>query len=611
MKHVIDIGSKINGRYKVIGNIGSGGMANVFLAYDPILDREVAVKVLRFDFQNDQAAIRRFQREALASSELVHPNIVSVYDVGEEDGLQYLVMEYVKGTDLKQYIKNHYPIPLEMVVTIMEQILSAISLAHQHRIIHRDLKPQNILIDEFGNVKIADFGIAIALSETSLTQTNTLLGSVHYLSPEQARGSMATRQSDIYALGVILFELLSGKVPFEGESAVSIALKHFQTEIPSVRELNPAIPQALENVILHATAKEATDRYVSAEEMARDISTSLSPLRENEPRFEPQAMIEETKVLTPLPAEPEPVAAVMEEPQEPVTPEQEEEVPVKKGKGKWWFLAFLTVVVIGILLFLAFVRPSSITVPDTTNMTVEEAEKVLTEKQFKVAADREETYDDQIEEGLVVETSPRGNAKAKKGSEVTLIISKGPDKIEIDDYEGLRFTDVEKTLLDLGFKRRNIKVKEEENSDVEVGMIISQNPAGGSTLSPEKDKIEFIISKGVKGFKLRDLTSYSQMDAESYLEEKDLTYEVEREYHDSVPAGYIITQFPPSGRMVDKGDHINLVVSLGPAPQPETTEATVETEAPEPEGNTTTDSSEKDNKKNKPDENKTTDSKES
>ena len=211
---MIDIGSKINGRYKVIGNIGSGGMANVFLAYDPILDREVAVKVLRFDFQNDQAAIRRFQREALASSELVHPNIVSVYDVGEEDGLQYLVMEYVKGTDLKQYIKNHYPIPLEMVVTIMEQILSAISLAHQHRIIHRDLKPQNILIDEFGNVKIADFGIAIALSETSLTQTNTLLGSVHYLSPEQARGSMATRQSDIYALGVILFELLSKwKVP--------------------------------------------------------------------------------------------------------------------------------------------------------------------------------------------------------------------------------------------------------------------------------------------------------------------------------------------------------------------------------------------------------------
>lgn len=185
---MIDIGSKVSGRYKVIRNIGSGGMANVFLARDLILDRDVAVKVLRFDFQDDKSAIRRFQREALAASELVHPNIVGVYDVGEEDGMQYLVMEYVRGTDLKKYIKNHYPMPYENIVIIMRQILSGISLAHQHRIIHRDLKPQNILMDEDGNVKIADFGIAIALSETSLTQTNTLLGSVHYLSPEQARG---------------------------------------------------------------------------------------------------------------------------------------------------------------------------------------------------------------------------------------------------------------------------------------------------------------------------------------------------------------------------------------------------------------------------------------
>lgn len=305
---MIEIGKKLNGRYHIIGSIGSGGMANVYLAHDLILDRDVAVKVLRFDFQNDQAAIRRFQREALAATELVHPNIVSVYDVGEEDGLQYLVMEYVKGMDLKRYIQTHFPIPYSTVVDITQQILSAVAMAHEHRIIHRDLKPQNILIDEHGTVKITDFGIAIALSETSITQTNTMLGSVHYLSPEQARGSMATNQSDIYAVGIILYEMLTGNVPFDGESAVTIALKHFQEEIPSVKMFDPGIPQSLENVVRHATAKDPSDRYKTANEMAEDLYTSLSASRLNEPAWEPTALLGETKVLTPIPediAEPE------------------------------------------------------------------------------------------------------------------------------------------------------------------------------------------------------------------------------------------------------------------------------------------------------------------
>ena len=297
---MIEIGKKLNGRYKIIGNIGSGGMANVFLAHDLILDREVAVKVLRFDFQNDKNAIRRFQREALAATELVHPNIVTVYDVGEEDGMQFLVMEYVKGMDLKRYIQTHYPVPYLQIVDIVQQILSAVALAHQHRIIHRDLKPQNILINEEGVVKITDFGIAIALSETSITQTNSMLGSVHYLSPEQARGSMATNQSDIYAIGIILYEMLTGKVPFDGESAVTIALKHFQDEIPSIRIYDKNVPQSLENVVLKATAKEQADRYKTADEMREDLSTALSPERLNEPRWEPHALNDETRALTPI-----------------------------------------------------------------------------------------------------------------------------------------------------------------------------------------------------------------------------------------------------------------------------------------------------------------------
>ncbi len=247
---MIEPGVVLDERYKLIRTLGEGGMANVYLARDLILDRDVAVKVLRLDLQDDPDTLRRFQREAHATSELVHPNIVAIYDVGEASGQQYLVMEYVQGTDLKKYIVEHFPIPYQRVVEIMTQVLSAVQAAHDHNIIHRDLKPQNILIAQDGTAKISDFGIAVALSDNSMTQTNSLLGSVHYLSPEQARGGMPTKQSDIYALGIILFEMLTGTVPFEGDSAVAIALKHFQEDMPSVRDFDPRIPQALENVVI-------------------------------------------------------------------------------------------------------------------------------------------------------------------------------------------------------------------------------------------------------------------------------------------------------------------------------------------------------------------------
>lgn len=291
-------GYEIGHRYRIIRSLGEGGMANVYLAHDMVLDRDVSVKLLRLDLRDDPSTKRRFHREAMAATQLNDPHIVGIYDVGEDHGLQYMVMQYVKGTDLKAYIKKHYPIPLPQVIDIMEQVLSAVATAHAHGIIHRDLKPQNILIDENKNVKITDFGIAVAVSQDSLTQTNTLMGSVHYLSPEQARGSIATKQSDIYSLGIILFELLTGKVPFEGETAVSIALKHFREEIPSVREQNKEIPQALENVIIKATAKEPAERYSSVNEMAADLKTVLDPQRANEPRLKIQQDDNgETKVL--------------------------------------------------------------------------------------------------------------------------------------------------------------------------------------------------------------------------------------------------------------------------------------------------------------------------
>ena len=299
----MEAGKKLGGRYKIVRHIGSGGMANVYLGHDLILDRPVAIKVLRFDFRNNKDALRRFQREALSATQLIHPNIVGVYDVDEEDEVQYIVMEFIDGTDLKKYIDIQGRVSPEKSIHIMHQVLSAVALAHKNRIIHRDIKPQNILIDNQDRIKITDFGIAVALSETSITQTNTLLGSVHYLSPEQARGSMATSKSDIYALGVVLYELLSGKVPFDGESAVSVALKHFQEPMPFIRDSHPEIPQSLENVILKATAKEPLDRYATCEEMMADLDTCLNEERLHEAPFMPVSLLQETKVLTPLSAE--------------------------------------------------------------------------------------------------------------------------------------------------------------------------------------------------------------------------------------------------------------------------------------------------------------------
>ena len=293
-------GQKINDRYEIIKTIGEGGMANVYLANDTILDRKVAIKVLRGDLSNDEKFIRRFKREALSVSNLSHPNIVEVYDVGEEDGNYYIVMEYIEGKTLKQLLQKRGALTLNEVIDIMTQLTDGLAHAHEAYIIHRDIKPQNIMIEDNGLVKITDFGIAMALNSTQLTQTNSVMGSVHYLPPEQANGKGSTVKSDIYSLGILMYELLTGSVPFEGESAVSIALKHFQNDIPSVRQRHPEIPQPLENVVLKATAKEITDRYKTVNEMYADISTSLNPERANEPIFTPSAMLEETIMMQPL-----------------------------------------------------------------------------------------------------------------------------------------------------------------------------------------------------------------------------------------------------------------------------------------------------------------------
>ncbi|WP_431799439.1 Stk1 family PASTA domain-containing Ser/Thr kinase [Halobacillus andaensis] len=275
----------LNDRYRVNEMIGGGGMANVYLAYDTILDREVAIKVLRLEYGNDEEFIARFHREAQSATSLSHPNIVNIYDVGEEEDIYFMVMEYVDGMTLKQYIQQKSPIETAEAVDIMRQVTSAIAHAHDNGIVHRDIKPQNILIDHYGHAKVTDFGIAMALSATALTQTNSVLGSVHYLSPEQARGGMATKKSDIYSLGIVLFELLTGRLPFSGQSPVSIALKHLQHDTPSLKRWVPDLPQSVENVVLKATAKDPFYRYESVIEMEEDLGTALEPYRADEGVF--------------------------------------------------------------------------------------------------------------------------------------------------------------------------------------------------------------------------------------------------------------------------------------------------------------------------------------
>lgn len=573
-----EIGKKFNGRYLILGNIGSGGMANVFLARDLILDREVAIKVLRYDFLNDQAAIRRFQREMLASTELVHQNIVTVYDAGQEGKTQFLVMEYVKGMDLKRYIQTQYPIPYGRIVDIMQQILSAVSLAHQHRIIHRDLKPQNILIDESDTVKITDFGIAVALSETSITQTNSMLGSVHYLSPEQARGSMATNQSDLYAIGIILYEMLTGKVPFDGESAVTIALKHFQEAIPSVRLYDRHVPQSLENVVLKATAKDPIDRYQSAEEMSADLATALNLNRLNEPVWHPASHVEETRVLPNLTEQNSvvtPVAEVITTPKKAI---EEKAISSKKKvteskpkiKKKLLFLGITALLAIGLAVIVYSVLgggKNEISIPDVSNLSESAARSKLQESGLNVASQTEEITSDKIPEGKVVKTNPEAKAMVQKGREVVLYISTGGRKIKMKDYTNMDYKEAVESLVNLDFNESKIKQTEEYSDTVEKGKIISQTPVANSEVTPDKTSVKFVVSKGVEPIKISDYVGMTINEALLDLSNNGINEsQVKQTQQESdKEAGTILSQTPFAGSSVIPGNTmINFVVSSGP-----------------------------------------------
>lgn len=552
---MLETGKTLNGRYKIQTLIGTGGMAAVYLAKDLILDRLVAIKVLRLDFRQNNDAMRRFRREALSATQLTHPNIVGVYDVGQSQEMNYIVMEYVEGTDLKDYIRQRGALhPIE-AVRIMMQIVSAIAAAHQNRIIHRDIKPQNILIDREGNVKITDFGIAVALSDTSLTQTNTLLGSVHYLSPEQARGGMATIQTDIYALGIVLYELLTGRVPFDGESAVSIALKHFQEPLPPVVNPTAMVPQSLENIVLKATAKDPMNRYRSCYEMFQDLKTCLDSTRLYEKKFVPTSFSGETKVLTPINTQK--VKPIQTSREIPIV-EMDEEKPVKK-KRKWPWVLLLVISVIGIMAF-AFLHssPKEVQVPDVTNLTEAAAKIKLADAKLSVT-DVIPVQSDEVESGKVIETNPKAGSTVKEKSKITIKVSSGKEAVTMKDYRNKTYETARDELKKLGF---TVEKKEENSDSVEAGKVISQSIAPNQKVEGKDTVITLVVSKGETSIKMANLKGYTREGAIEYASTNNLNLTITEEENDAT-VDTVISQSIREGSDIKKGTPLTIVLSKG------------------------------------------------
>lgn len=562
------IGKRISGRYKILRAIGGGGMANVYLATDMILDRDVAIKILRLDFAREDEFIRRFQREAQSATSLAHENIVSIYDVGEEEDIYYIVMEYVDGMTLKQYIQYNHPIDLQSTVDIMRQLTSAVAHAHEHQIIHRDIKPQNILIDHHGRVKITDFGIAMALSATAITQTNAVLGSVHYLSPEQARGGMATKRSDIYSLGIVMFELLTGRLPFSGESAVSIALKHLQSETPSPRRWDPEIPQSVENIVLKATAKDPFIRYENAEEMERDIESSLNPDRLNEAKFAPPQDDEMTKAIPVISNSGQFLDGNTKQHIKEEQQSDKVDQPKKKKRKIWpWAVGIISALILMAIIFFMFVLPAiikaqNVHVPDVSGEDYEKAVLMLMDAGLSVD-DKVDSPSDEVPEGLVIRTNPRADKEVKKGSSVTIYLSTGKERFEFDQYVGMQIDDVVEMLENEGFT--DITINEEHDADTTPGTIIEQKPNPNDAVIPEETSVVFVVSLGEEKVTLADLREYNRKGLESYEKATGIVVEIAgEEYSEDIPEGLVISQDPAPETALSKGEKVKVILSKGP-----------------------------------------------
>ncbi|HJG32878.1 MAG TPA: Stk1 family PASTA domain-containing Ser/Thr kinase [Jeotgalicoccus aerolatus] len=560
------IGEVISERYKIVKYLG-GGMSSVYLATDIILNREVVVKMIKADPLDKEKSVRRFQREVESTIQLSHPNIVSVLDVDETDEYHILVTEVVHGVNLKEHILKNSPLDIDEVIRIAMMTLRGIEHAHDRGIIHRDIKPQNILLDTNGRVKITDFGIAKALSETRMTETNQVIGSVQYISPEQAKGQNTDERTDIYSFGVMLFELLTGRLPYEAETAVSVALKHISEPFPNISEYRD-IPVGLKNIIMKCTEKEPVNRYRHADDVLsalvyyKDVSEPYEPVKKEE---------QEKTMVTPIPAA-KPSEPVKAAEQEPVSKENNEaETEPKKKRRKWPWILFILLFLLAaaaVIVYLLWPRQSpTVSLENLQNATVEEAEEYLLSEDL-VAGEVSETYDENFEEGMIIETEPVSGTDVERGSSVDMLVSLGEEPYTMNDHVGDMFEDVKTDLEAAGFT--NIQ-SETEYSDEAPGTILEQSIAEGEELTPDSSPITFTVSDGVAPIPITNYAGTSLEAARAELESQGFIVNVTTEvYSDEVPEGAIVSQDPSYGDFLP-GSQINVIVSLGEEPPEETT----------------------------------------
>lgn len=565
-------GSKINDRYQIIKTLGEGGMANVYLAHDTILDRNVAVKVLRGDLANDEKFVRRFQREALSASSLSHPNIVEMYDVGEDDGQYYIVMEYVDGMTLKQVLKKRGHLSVTEVVDIMLQVTDGMAHAHDAYIIHRDIKPQNIMILSNGMIKITDFGVATALNSTQLTQTNSVMGTVHYLPPEQANGKGSTIRSDIYSMGIMMYELLTGLVPYKGDNAVEIALKHLKEPLPSVRKFNSSIPQSIENVIIKATAKNPKNRYTDARAMHEDLKTALDESRQNEKRYVypyPENDLEETKVL-----DKELESLKKDEPakkKKTKKAEDDDDFLDENKKGNKTliiiasiFTALVLTVTIGMTIYFEKTKVKNVEIPNVVNKEPTEAANELTDLGFDVDPEYKYTPSDTVEKGKVVKTSPEIGSKRKSGTRVIIYISSGAAAYIVEDFTGKNYLEAKGKIE--AQCECNVTIEEEiisEDKKVTEDTVLRTEPAAGES-SKLGSQIKIFIPK--VEYKYPDFTSgYTLEQIEEFASKHELKLEYKYQESATVTEGTIIKQSRAAKSVVTPG--ATLVITIAKAPE--------------------------------------------
>lgn len=574
----------LNNRYEIIRPVGSGGMAEVFLAHDNLLDRNVAVKMLRDQFLADKELLEQFRREAKSAARLIHPYIINIYDVVSEGDIQYIIMEYVDGVTLKEYLKEH-KLPLNAVLEIAVRLADALQHAHSRNIIHCDIKPQNILIDKYLNPKVTDFGIAKMISNQTTVYTAAVMGSVHYISPEQAVGGKITASSDVYSLGVVLFEMLTGQVPFTGNTAISVAMMHAEKPVPSLSDFMDEVPEGLQQIIDKALAKKAEDRYQNADELRRDLldlKMKLYPFSSDEYKKNMQAVVTEssysaaketvnddygaTMIMKPVRSTSSEFETEVQEETRQELPEQEaDDMPLsraKKTKKKWNFtkiLVYMTVAVVALSVIAHFIfnrNREVLPVPDVVNMTVVEAQAALEEKGFEV--ELEERYGNAVKPGTVMEQSPKAGEKRKQGSTIYLTISKGAELKTVPEIIGMSLSKAENLLKDEGYAIG--KITKKFDSSKTVGIVLEQFPKAMDK-APKGSKINLVVNEGEKT--VPNVVGQKLATAKQLLEKEGLVVGSTSYTKNQADKDTVLSTDPVPGSHLSEGAKVNLTLSSG------------------------------------------------